>query len=129
MLRGKRGDMVENALTFPIIALVTLALVNLALAGYASVTASNAANYAARIASVHQTDPAGAALAACAHALQAGIGDYTCAVSASTWPGGVVTVEVRWEVPNIFEGLLRFFGQRGGPLRGSAVSTFRKEGW
>lgn len=129
MLRGTRGDMVEAALTFPLIALVTLALVNLALAGYASVTASNAANYAARVASVHQVDPAGAAMAACSHALQAGIGEYTCAVSASTWPGGTVVVEVQWEVPNIFDGLLHFFGQPGGPLRGRAVSTFRKEGW
>ena len=39
------GDMVEGALTFPLMALVTLALVNLALAGFASTTANHAAGY------------------------------------------------------------------------------------
>jgi len=58
-LKGRRGDMVEGAMTMPLMALVALALVNLALAGYCSVTANNAANYAARVASVSQTDPVG----------------------------------------------------------------------
>lgn len=127
---GKRGDMVENAITIPVVLLATFALVNLAMAGYASVAANNAANYAARVASVHQTDPVGAALAACSHALQAGIGQYNCSVSASTWPGGVVTVQVDWEVPNYFTGLLTIFGvSTEATIKGRAVSVFRKEGW
>jgi len=56
--------MVEGALTFPLMALVTLALVNLALAGFASTTANHAAGYGARAGSVAQTDPAGRALEA-----------------------------------------------------------------
>jgi len=43
-----RGDMVEGALTLPLMALIALALVNLSLAGYAAVTANNAANVAPR---------------------------------------------------------------------------------
>jgi len=55
-------DMVEGALTFPLMALVTLALVNLALAGFASTTANHAAGYGARAGSVAQVDPAARAL-------------------------------------------------------------------
>ena len=47
-LTGRRGDMVEGALTFPLMALVTLALVNLALAGFSATTANHAAGYGAR---------------------------------------------------------------------------------
>ena len=128
-MRGRRGDMVEGALTLPLMALVTLALVNLALAGYASVTASNAASYAARAASVAQSDPAGVAAAVAARALQAGIGTYHVTVAVDATPGGRVAVRVRWEVPNFFGSLMPLFGQPAGQLRGEAVSTFRKEGW
>lgn len=128
-LRGKRGDMVEGAVTFPLMALVALALVNLALAGYASTTANHAAGYGARAGAVAQTDPAGRALEAAAQALKSGVGDYAVNVSADTAPGGVVRVEVAWEVPNFYGSLLPFFGASSGPLKGTAVSAFRKEGW
>ena len=122
--------MVESAVTFPVIALLTLALVNLAIAGYAHVTASNAANYAARAASVDQANPAGSALAAAGHALQGAIGTYEVSVSASNWPGGMVVVTVDWEVPNFFGGLLTLFGESvDDVLEGQATSAFRKEGW
>ena len=58
-LTGRSGDMVEGALTFPLMALVTLALVNLALAGFSATTANHAAGYGARAGSVAQADPAG----------------------------------------------------------------------
>lgn len=128
-LRGRRADMVEGALTMPLMALVALALVNLALAGYCSVTANNAANYAARVASVSQTDAVGRGLAAAQHALASGVGTYNVEVAADTAPGGQVTVRVGWEFPNIYGGLLPLFGGANQPLRGEAVAAFRKEGW
>ena len=70
-LAARTGDMVEGALTFPLMALVTLALVNLALAGFASTTANHAAGYGARAGSVAQVDPAGQALSAAQQALKA----------------------------------------------------------
>ncbi|RME59395.1 MAG: hypothetical protein D6790_10730, partial [Caldilineae bacterium] len=63
-LIDRRGDMVEGALTFPLLVLVTLALVNLALAGFASVMAANAVHVATRLAAVDQRQPAATAYAA-----------------------------------------------------------------
>ncbi|MCX7789376.1 MAG: hypothetical protein N2378_01935 [Chloroflexaceae bacterium] len=108
---------------------MTLALVNLALAGFASTTANYAAGYGARAGSVAQVDPAGQALAAARHALQSGIGTYNVRVAADTFPGGVVRVEVDWSVPNVYGSLMPLFGGQNRPLRGTAVSAFRKEGW
>ncbi len=129
LLTGRSGDMVEGAMTFPLMALVALALVNLALAGFASTTANHAAGYGARAGSVAQVDPAGRALAAAQQALQSGVGDYAVRVTADTYAGGVVRVEVDWSVPNFYGSLLPLFGASGGPLQGTAVSAFRKEGW
>ena len=128
-LAARTGDMVEGALTFPLMALVTLALVNLALAGFASTTANHAAGYGARAGSVAQVDPAGQALSAAQQALKSGVGDYVVRVAADTYPGGVVRVEVDWSVPNLYGSLMPLFGGRSGPLKGTAVSAFRKEGW
>ena len=121
--------MVEGALTFPLMALVTLALVNLALAGFASTTANYAAGYGARAGSVAQADPAGRALEAAQHALQSGVGEYQVNVAADTYPGGIVRVEVAWQVPNVYGSLMPLFGGENRPLQGTAVSAFRKEGW
>jgi len=128
-LVGRRGDMAEGALTFPLMALVTLALVNLALAGFSATTANHAAGYGARAGSVAQADPAGRALEAAQQALRSGIGDYAVRVAADTYPGGVVRVEVDWAVPNFYGSLMPLFGASSGPLKGTAVSAFRKEGW
>ncbi len=129
LLMGTRGDMVEGALTFPLMALVTLALVNLALAGFASTTANHAAGYGARAGSVAQADPAGQALSAAQQALVSGVGTYNVRVAADTYPGGVVRVEVDWTVPNFYGSLMPLFGAANRPLNGTAVSAFRKEGW
>lgn len=128
-LTNEAGDMIEGALTLPVMALVSLALVNFALAGYASVTANNAVNYAARVASVSQQNATGEALNAANHALSAGIGDYQVDIQADAHPGGTVRVSVRWEVPNFFGSLMPLFGATNRPLQGEAVSVFRKEGW
>lgn len=127
--RGSRGDMVEGALTLPLVALVTLALVNLAMAGYASVTANNAVNYAARVASVSQNNVTGEAMNAANRALSAGIGEYAVSIQADNYPGGLVQVAVAWEVPNLFGSLMPLFGADNEPLNGEARSAFRKEGW
>lgn len=129
--RDRRGDMVEGAVTMPLMALVALALVNLSLAGYAAVTANNAANAAARMASVAQTDPVGQGLAAAQQSLQAGIGTFDVSLAAGHNPGSDVTATVRWRVPNFFGPLLALFhaGGGGAEISGEAVAQFRKEGW
>ncbi len=129
--RDHRGDMVEGALTMPLMALVALALVNLSLAGYASVTANNAANAAARMASVAQTDPVGQGMAAAQQSLQAGIGTFDVSLAADHNPGGDVTATIQWRVPNFFGPLLGLFNANGGKaeISGEAVAQFRKEGW
>ena len=68
--------MIEGALTFPLMALVAWALVNLALAGFASVTANYAAGYGARVGSVAQANPAGQAVNAANDVLGIGVGTY-----------------------------------------------------
>ncbi len=129
-LTSTRGDMVEGVIALPLMALIALALVNLSLAGYASVTANNAANVAARVASVAQSDPVGLGMAAAQHALQVGIGEYDVALAAPASPGGQVTATVSWRVPNFFGGLLRLFGAGSSDvISGQAVAVFRKEGW
>jgi Flp pilus assembly protein TadG len=129
-LWGQQGDLVEGALTFPLLVLVTLALLNFSLAGVASVSASNAANYAARTAAVSQSDPTGVAYWTALSAVQGSIGSYQIQIlRADSYAGGQVTVEVGWSVPNFFSGLMPLFGQSAETLDGRAVATFRKEGW
>ncbi len=128
-LLDHRGDLVEGALTFPLMLLLSLALVNLALAGFAATTANYAAGYGARAGSVAQVDPAARALEATQHALQSGIGEYAVAITADTTPGGTVRVAVGWSVPNFYGSLLPLFGGANRPLQGTAISAFRKEGW
>jgi len=126
-----KGDMVESAITFPIMALLALALVNLALAGFAANTAQNAAAYGARMAAVTQDHPAARGLDAANQVLaQTGVGDYAVNITADSRPGGQVQVEVSWKVPNIFGGLLSLFGVNSGhTIDGKAVAAQRKEGW
>jgi len=40
-----------------------------------------------------------------------------------------VTGRVGLEFPNVYGGLMLLFGGANQPLRGEAVSAFRKEGW
>ena len=129
-LTGKRGDMVEGALTLPVMALLALALVNLALAGFAAATAQNAAAYGARTAAVTQDNPAARGLDAASQVVTHGVGDYAVNIAADNRPGGQVRVEVTWQVPNVFGGLLAFFGGSSDDvISGQAVAVQRKEGW
>jgi hypothetical protein len=115
----------------PLILLATIALMNLSLAGFASIIANNAANYGARIGSVHQQGPATAAYSAAIQLASAtGVGEYSVSVSGGGFPGSQITVRVDWSVPNLMGGLLTFLGGSDtGDLRGSAASAFRQEGW
>lgn len=128
----ERGDMIEGAITLPVMALITLVFFNLALAGYTAIMANNAAAYGARIGSVAQRQAGALALEAAQMAVMERYGRFVTDVhvSASDEPGGLVTVRVSWQVPNFFAGPLRLLGgDFTGPIRGSARSTFVKEGW
>ena len=132
-LFNRRGDeFAETAIAMPVIVLVTIALMNLTMAGFASVNANNAANYGARIGSVHQQGAAGAAYDAAMQSISyAKVGEYSVTVSGGGFPGAQINVQVDWSVPNLMGGLLNFIGgsSLGGDIGGEAVSTFRQEGW
>jgi hypothetical protein len=103
----------------------------MALLGFAAVNAGNAANYGARMGSVAQSNPAGVAIASANQMLAAApVGTYAVSVSGSGLPGDMMTVQVRYTVPNYFGGLAGFFGV-GTPANftHTATSYFRQEGW
>jgi Flp pilus assembly protein TadG len=131
-LRSRDGaELVELAISLPVLLLVSLALINLTLAGFASVNANNAANYAARVGSVHQTSPGEAAYNAAMESINhAKVGEYAVTVSGGGHPGAQITVVVQWEFPNFIAPLLAFMGGSfAEPFKGEATSVFRQEGW
>lgn len=131
-IRDERGsDLIESAFTFPLVMLVSLAVVTAGMFATAAVNANNAANYAARRASVEQGNPAGVAASAAWTKLNASsIGDYTVNVTASGARGSLVQIRVGYSVPNFFAGLAGFFGSKmADTISGEAVSFFRAEGW
>jgi Flp pilus assembly protein TadG len=129
--REKGASMVEFVITAPVLILLTLSLVNLALAGVAGLNANNAANYGARVGSVAQENVANhAANAAWSKLSAAPIGTYQVSAASSGGRGGRVQVNVQYRIPNYFSGLLGFFGQSSSStIEGLASSTFRREGW
>ena len=131
MLSDRRGEMDEAAFVFPILLLLSLALINLAMLGFASVTASNAANYGARMGSVAQRSPASVAYAmASSRTAAAPFGSYAVSVAGSGQPGERVSVRVSYRVPNFFAGLAGFFGiAMQAEFSGSAEAYFRQEDW
>jgi len=132
ILSRKGDEFAETAIAMPVILLVTIALMNLTMAGFASVNADNAANYGARIGSVYQQGMAPAAYGAAMQSVSyAKVGTYAVSVSGGGFPGAEINVTVSWDVPDLMGGLLSFIGgsSLGGDLKGSAVSTFRQEGW
>lgn len=133
LLRSRRGDeFAEAAIAMPAIVLVTIALMNLTLAGFASVNANNAANYGARVGSVTQRGAGGAAYEAAQTSIShAPVGEYSVGVSGGGYPGAQINVTVDWRVPNYMGSLLAFVGGKGlsGDIQGTSTSTFRQEGW
>jgi len=123
--------MAEAAITLPVVVLITLAMVNLSLAWFVAISASNAANYGARIGSVVQSDPVGYSVAAAQSRLAViNIGSYSVTASGGGFRGAQIEVSVNWTVPNYMGSLLSFFGG-SDPVNfhGTALSTFRQEGW
>jgi hypothetical protein len=130
--KGRRGAaMAEAAITLPVVVLLTFAMANLAMAWYAAVAASNAANYGARIGSVSQVDPIGNAVTAAQGRLDSiSVGTYSISGSGGGYRGAQVNIVVDWAVPNFIGGLMTLLG--GGDqinFEGTALSTFRQEGW
>ena len=123
--------MAEAAITLPVVVLMSFAMVNLAMAWYAAVAASNAANYGARIGSVSQTDPIGTAVTAAQGRLDTiSVGTYSISGSGGGYRGAQVNIVVDWAVPNYIGSLITYIG--GGDqmnFAGTALSTFRQEGW
>jgi hypothetical protein len=123
--------MAEAAITLPVVVLLTFAMANLAMAWYAAVAASNAANYGARMGSVSQTDPIGMAVTAAQGRLDnITVGTYSISGSGGGFRGAQVNITVDWAVPNFIGGLMTLLG--GGDqidFAGTALSTFRQEGW
>lgn len=132
MFLAREGDeFAQTAIAMPVIVLVTIALMNLTMAGFASVNANNAANYAARVGSVTQKGAGGAAYnAAMTSVSHAPIGEYAVSVAGGGFPGAQINVQVTWIVPNYMGGLLGFLGGNiGGDFQGTGTSVFRQEGW
>ncbi|REG11370.1 TadE/TadG family type IV pilus assembly protein [Pelolinea submarina] len=127
----KGSSMAESAITLPVVVLLTFAMVNLAMAWYAAVAASNAANYGARVGSVSQVNPAANAVAATQGRLDAiSVGTYAISANGGGYRGAQVNVVVDWAVPNYIGSLITYIG--GGDqmnFEGTALSTFRQEGW
>lgn len=133
-LFGRRAasGFAQAAIVFPILAMLTIGLINVPLAAFSAVHAANAANYGARVGSVYQTGAAQAAYAAAMHeAHSVSVGSYVTTVSGGGFPGSTITVQVRWSVPNMVGPMLNAFGIGGGSstITGVSTSTFRQEGW
>lgn len=132
LLRDERGDeFAQTAIVMPVLVFLTIALMNLTMAGFASVNANNAANYGARTGSVHQRNPGQAAYQGAMQSIRhAPIGDYSVRVSGGGFPGARIQVRVTWRVPNFLASLAALLG---GSLErdftGTSISVFRQEGW
>lgn len=130
-IRDRRGELDEAVFVIPVLLLVTFGLINFGILGYASVSASNAANYGARMGSVAQTNPNGVALSSANKMLSGtAVGSYAVSVSGGGAPGSMIQVNVKYQVPNYFAGLTRLFGVgTPGTFGGTAMADFRQEGW
>ena len=130
--RSQQGQsLVEAAIALPILLLVSLGLITLGLVAFAAVNASNAANFGARMGSTAQANEAGVAAGNAWNKINAApVGTYTVSVSGGGTPGSMIYVQVGYEVPNYFSGLVAFFGgSASDTISGNAVSMFRQEGW
>jgi len=130
-LLSRRAELDEAAFALPVLLLVSLALVNLALLGFAAVNAGNAAEYGARIGSVSLSNSTGQAYAAALGKVSAvRVGSYSVSVTGGGRPGSRIEVAVTYRVPNYFGGLARMFGvSTSSQFQGTARAYFRQEGW
>lgn len=131
-LGARKGTaMAEAAITLPVMVLLTLAMINVSMAWFVAVAAGNAANYGARIGSVAQSNCIAYSIAAAETRLDAvNVGSYSVSASGGGFRGAQVVVSVDWVVPNYLGSLISYAGG-GTPsnFSGTAISTFRQEGW
>jgi Flp pilus assembly protein TadG len=134
-LADQRGNMAEFAFVVPLLILVMGGMVTLGMTAWVATSANTIAQRSARAASVVQGG-AGARAGRAVHtsaalAEQFTYGDYTMTiVNAGSGPGDVITVRVVWQAPNWVEGLAALFPIPGNDyLQGSAVASYRVEGW
>jgi len=129
-LTNRRGEFEEAAFVYPLLILLTVGLFNFAMLGFASMMATNAAHYGARMGSVAQANAAGVAASAAQQRIAAApVGDYSVSVQAGS-RGGEVTVVVTYKVPNFFSGLTALFGvHTPAEFIGTSQAAFRREGW
>lgn len=130
-LFSRRAELDEAAFALPVLLLVGIALVNLAILGFAAANASNAAEYAARMGSVALRDQTGVARSAAMSKVSAvQVGTYAVSVRGGGSPGSRIEVAVTYRVPNFFSGLAGLFGVGTPPqFQGTARAYFRQEGW
>ena len=130
-IHDRRAEMDEAVFVIPVLLLVTFGLINFSILGYASVSASNAANYGARMGSVAQANPNGVALSSANKMLNGTtVGSYSVSVSGGGAPGSLIQVNVKYQVPNYIANLARLFGvNTPGAFSGTAMADFRQEGW
>jgi len=125
--------MAEAAVTMPVVLLVLMFGINISLASYTAVAASNAANYAARVGAVSRVNPQFWAYKAAQASLNSSRTGGTFgvpSVQVNPNPGGVVVVTIHWEYPSLFGGLCAYFGHVcPESFSGNAVSAWKKEGW
>ncbi len=133
-LRDRRAsELLEFAVTAPLILTLLLGLFQVGMVAYASQMAKEAARHGARTGSVAQDNPAGRAWAAAAGHAQSAfpIGQPRITILA---PGGVVGTELRirvtYTVPNLFVRLGALVpGLPEGPFEVFGEATARQEGW
>src|SRR2546421_4660226 len=131
--KSKRAlEVLEAIGTLPLMLLILCLIINLGFAIYAQQAVEAAANYGARQGSTAQDCRSCAAYAAASQAIaKARVRNASVQILA---PGGtvgsVLKVRVSGEVPNLIGPLMAFFGSSlSGPIKVSADSTFRAEGW
>ncbi|MCE2467274.1 MAG: pilus assembly protein [Caldilineaceae bacterium] len=130
LFSSSQGDMVEAAVTMPLLLLVTFALINFALVGHARNSAQNAANHGARVGAVTASGAGSAATQEAERLMANCFCTYSVTVSAANAPGGTVTVAVAWTVPSYMDGFLQVMGGSAqGDFSGTVSASHRKEGW
>lgn len=129
LLRHKHGtEVLEAAVTVPILLLLVLGALQFGMVTYASQMAKEAARHGARMGSVAQDNPAGRAAAA-AYQYAQGVfpsGNPEVQILA---PGGVVGTELKVRVTYRVPSVVSFPGIPPGPYEVWGEATARQEGW
>ena len=135
--RSEQGNsLVEFALALPLLLLLTIGLLQAGLLGYGSLLAGEAARPGARMGSVVQGNAAAVAQAEAWDLAQAAFPaavPHVQVLAPGGVPGSELTLEVVYEIPNLFSraGLTTLFSglPSASTLEVKRRVTFRQEGW